>query len=466
MQRIIYCQTAPQTGAFAANLARLAHLASPFDAKDAVFTAPAGALEGGTGHGALAWEDVSTRRDEALCAFAEETKKDGRRWVLPILREGAFDWVEISGGEARSFTPPSDWPALRTTSVLPWSPDVRPAQGTALEGSIAGAEDRIVFAGGGRFAEKGRVLAELTPWEEGVLLVERTNEGWRASAKSVPTTLPPVRDPRYLALVTAVRSYAEKSRASGVVLGLSGGVDSALVLSLAVDALGAERVRTVMLPTDFTSSDSLEDARTLAETLGVRHDVLPIRSLFENVREALASELAGRPWDVTEENIQARLRGLLLMAYANKNGALLLCTSNKGEAAMGYGTLYGDLTGGFAPLIDLWKREVYELCRARNAWHPDIPERILTRAPSAELRPGQKDSDSLPDYDLIEKTLTHYLAKKTLRDLEGVDAETAREIVGRFTFNNFKRAQGIPGPILGLSPALSLTADWGLTRGC
>ena len=178
-----------------------------------------------------------------------------------------------------------------------------------------------------RVAEKGRVLAELTPWEEGVLLVERTNEGWRASAKSVPTTLPPVRDPRYLALVTAVRSYAEKSRASGVVLGLSGGVDSALVLSLAVDALGAERVRTVMLPTDFTSSDSLEDARTLAETLGVRHDVLPIRSLFENVRETLASELAGRPWDVTEENIQARLRGLLLMAYANKNGALLLCTS-------------------------------------------------------------------------------------------------------------------------------------------
>ena len=139
MQRIMYCQTAPQTGAFAANLARLSLLASAFEAKDAVFTAPAGALEGGTGHDALAWEDVSTRRDEALCAFAEETKKDGRRWVLPILREGAFDWVEISGGEARSFTPPSDWPALRTTSVLPWSPDVRPAQGTALEGSIAGA---------------------------------------------------------------------------------------------------------------------------------------------------------------------------------------------------------------------------------------------------------------------------------------------------------------------------------------
>ena len=173
MQKIIYCQTAPQTGAFAANLARLSRLASAYEAKDAVFTAPAGALEGGTGHGALAWEDVRTRRDEALRAFAEETKKDGRRWVLPIVRDGAFDRVEISGGEVRPFTPPVDWPALRTNTVSPWSPDAAPAEGTALEGSIAGAEDRIVFAGGGRFVEKGRVLAELTPWEEGVLLVEQ-----------------------------------------------------------------------------------------------------------------------------------------------------------------------------------------------------------------------------------------------------------------------------------------------------
>ena len=185
MQRIIYCQTAPQTGAFAANLARLSRLASAFEAKDAVFTAPAGALEGGTGHDALAWEDVS----------AEETKRDARRWVLPIVREDTFDLVEISGGDVRPFAAPDEWPILRTTEVLPWSPNVAPAQGTVLEGCIAGAEDRIVFAGGGRFAEKGRVLAELTPWEEGVLLVERTNEGWRASAKSVPTTLPPVRDP-------------------------------------------------------------------------------------------------------------------------------------------------------------------------------------------------------------------------------------------------------------------------------
>lgn len=465
MQRIIYCQTAPQTGAFAANLARLARLASPFEAKDAVYTAPAGALEGGTGHGALAWEDVRMRRDEVLRVFAEETKRDGRRWVIPIVRADAFDLVEISGGDVRPFTAPAEWPILRTTEVSSWFPDVAPAQGTVLEGSIAGAEDRIVFAGGGRFVEKGRVLAELSPWEEGVILAERSDEGWHASARPVQPALPPVRDARYLALLTAVRSYAEKSRVSGVVLGLSGGVDSALVLSLAVDALGADRVRTVMLPTDFTSNESLDDARMLAETLGVRHEVLPIRSLFDDVREALASELAGRPWDATEENIQARLRGLLLMAYANKNGALLLCTSNKAEAAMGYGTLYGDLTGGFAPLIDLWKREVYELCRARNAWRSDIPERILTRAPSAELRPGQKDSDSIPEYDLIEKTLTYYLEKKTLRGLEGVDAETARDIVGRFIFNNFKRAQGIPGPILGLSPSLSLAADWGLTRG-
>ena len=177
----------------------------------------------------------------------------------------------------------------------------------------------------------------------------------------------------------------------------------------------------------------------------------------------LAPEFAGRPWDVTEENLQARIRGMLLMAHANKNGDILLCTSNKAEAAMGYGTLYGDLTGGFAPLIDLWKREVYELCLARNTWKADIPERILTRAPSAELRPGQKDSDSLPPYDLIEKTLTHYL---THRGLEGIDVEeaTARDIVRRFLMNNFKRAQGIPGPLLGLTPPLSIVADWGLTR--
>lgn len=466
MDELIYCQPSPQTGAFEENLQRLRALALTVrvsgSLKQVLYTAPAGAVEGGTGHHALVWSDVRARRDAALRTFLDEEKRAGRRWRLPVwmghAEESDEPWFWVGEEDV-----PEDL-TLDTLAIRDWSTKVEtPIKGTVLQGHIAGAEDRRIFAGSSRFIAEGRVIVSLSPWNEGVLHLRKI-EGRRLVERVEPASdLPFVDDSRYLALVVAIREYVRKARAHGVVLGLSGGVDSALILTLAVDAIGAEGVRAVMLPTDFTSNASLEDARTLAETLGVRYDVLPIKELFASTLKVLAPEFAGRPWDVTEENLQARIRGMLLMAHANKNGDILLCTSNKAEAAMGYGTLYGDLTGGFAPLIDLWKREVYELCLARNTWKADIPERILTRAPSAELRPGQKDSDSLPPYDLIEKTLTHYL---THRGLEGIDVEeaTARDIVRRFLMNNFKRAQGIPGPLLGLTPPLSIVADWGLTR--
>lgn len=463
-------QTAPQTGAFSANLDALERLVPADVAPGAVLIAPAGAVEGGTGHAALRWDDVRRRRDEAVAHFAARWRDRAVRWFFPLWEgddetsAGTFRWREVTRGEIRPASPEMEGVTVDGLAITTGLPEVSESKGEGLRLTvrITGAEDRSVFPGGTRAVRSDGRITQIPAWEEGVLLVDSDDaEGNKAEFE---TTLPPVADERYLALVTAIRSYVEKARAPGVVLGLSGGVDSALIVSLAVDALGAERVRTVMLPTDFTSSASLDDAKTLAENLGVRHEVLPIKGLFEATLATLSSELSGRPWDITEENLQARIRSLLLMAYANKNGTLLLCTSNKAEAAMGYGTLYGDIAGGFAPLCDLWKSEVYALCRARNAWRPDIPERILTRAPSAELRPGQKDTDSLPEYDVIQKTLDHYLSRRTLEGIEGVDESLAQSIVRRFLVNNFKRAQGIPGPILSRTP-LSIAADWGMTRG-
>jgi NAD+ synthase (glutamine-hydrolysing) len=234
----------------------------------------------------------------------------------------------------------------------------------------------------------------------------------------------------------------------GVIIGLSGGVDSALVLAIAVDALGAERVRAVMMQSPYTAEISWVDARALANNLDVQYDEIPIGSSVAALEDALASQFAGLAPDTTEENIQARVRGTLLMALSNKTGRLVLTTGNKSEMAVGYCTLYGDMAGGFAVIKDIPKTLVYKLCSYRNSVAPVIPERILTRAPSAELRPDQTDQDSLPPYELLDAIVEGYMEQnQSIASLieRGFDEASVRKITRLIKLNEYKRRQAPPG---------------------
>jgi NAD+ synthase (glutamine-hydrolysing) len=252
----------------------------------------------------------------------------------------------------------------------------------------------------------------------------------------------------YKALVAGLRDYIEKNHFPGVVIGLSGGVDSALTLALAVDAIGADRVHAVMMPSRYTAKISLDDAREMAEGLGVQYSVLPIEPSFNAFLDGLSEQFAGLAVDTTEENIQARCRGIILMALSNKTGSMVLSTGNKSEMAVGYSTLYGDMAGGYAPLKDVYKTVVYELCHFRNQQSPVIPERIITRPPSAELAEGQLDQDSLPAYELLDKILERYIADDScFEDMveEGFDAEVVARVIKMVDRNEYKRRQAPPG---------------------
>jgi NAD+ synthase (glutamine-hydrolysing) len=262
------------------------------------------------------------------------------------------------------------------------------------------------------------------------------------------------------ALVLGIGDYVNKHRFPGVVLGLSGGVDSAVTLALAVDALGADRVRAVMMPSRYTSRISVEDAQAQANLLGVRYDVVPIEPMFRAVLDSLAGVFAGTGPDVTEENIQARCRGIILMAISNKFGSMLLTTGNKSEMAVGYATLYGDMAGGFAPLKDCSKTLVYKLARYRNAISSVIPQRVLERPPSAELRDDQRDTDSLPPYDVLDPILEAFIEDDCSVDQiveRGFDRATVGRILGMVKRNEYKRRQAPPG--IRISPR-AFGRDW------
>lgn len=257
------------------------------------------------------------------------------------------------------------------------------------------------------------------------------------------------------ALVLALRDYVGKTRFPGVLLGLSGGIDSALVLAIAVDAIGADRVHTVMMPSSYTADISLHDAREMANRLGVRHDVIGIEKQFTAFRQALEPHFAGLAEDATEENLQARCRGTLLMALSNKFGRLLLTTGNKSELAIGYCTLYGDMAGGFAVIKDVFKTRVFDLAHWRNAndpygtGHQPIPERIITRPPSAELRPDQKDEDSVLPYPGLDDILAHYMENDETMDSiiqAGHDGAQVEGVVRLIRLNEYKRRQTPVGP--------------------
>jgi NAD+ synthase (glutamine-hydrolysing) len=312
----------------------------------------------------------------------------------------------------------------------------------AVYANLAGGQDELVFDGASFVLDgQGNVVATAPHFAEGMLLVEFVDgvpqPGERAEQ-------PALEELAYSALVLGVRDYIGKNGFPGALIGLSGGVDSALTLAIAVDALGAERVRAVMMPSQYTSQMSLDDAAEMAGSLGVRYDVLPIKPVFDAFLSTLAREFRGLAWDTTEENLQARIRGMLLMALSNKYGSIVLTTGNKSETAVGYSTLYGDLAGGFAVIKDILKTVVYRLCDYRNGVSPVIPQRVLTRAPSAELRADQTDQDSLPPYDVLDRIIELYMQEGlAIPDIvaEGLDETVVRRVVRMIRLSEYKRRQ-------------------------
>jgi NAD+ synthase len=323
-----------------------------------------------------------------------------------------------------------------------------------------GGQDELVFDGASFGLHGDRSLAfQLPAFREMTQLLRwhRTGNNWRCVDGPVAKLADdPDRDD-YSACVLGLRDYVDKNGFEGVVLGLSGGIDSALVAAMSVDALGPERVHCVMLPYRFTSQESLRDAAAVAEALGVRYDLVPIESAVAGLEKSLAPLFAGRPRDVTEENLQARARGTILMAISNKLGLMVVTTGNKSEMSVGYATLYGDMNGGFNPIKDLYKTEVYRLARLRNAWLPDgalgpagpvIPEAILTRVPSAELRENQTDQDTLPPYEVLDGILERLVEREEpIASIvaEGFDRNTVVQVERMLNLAEYKRRQAAPG---------------------
>jgi NAD+ synthase (glutamine-hydrolysing) len=316
--------------------------------------------------------------------------------------------------------------------------------------NMVGGQDELVFDGGSFAMEaSGEIAFRATAFDEGLYCVRLIGGtgGVEIAGGDVDDYLPTEKSV-YSALVAGTRDYVDKHGFPGVVIGLSGGIDSALVLAVACDALGADRVRVVMMPFRYTSTMSQEDAARQAGTLGVRYDVIPIAPMYDAIVGQLEPVFEGREPDVTEENIQARCRGLLLMAISNKTGRMLLTTGNKSEMAVGYATLYGDMAGGFAPIKDCSKTLVYRLARYRNTLGAVIPERVITREPSAELAPGQKDSDSLPPYDVLDPILEFFIEGDLSVDeieAKGYDRETVIRVLEMVRRNEYKRRQAPPG---------------------
>jgi NAD+ synthase len=322
-----------------------------------------------------------------------------------------------------------------------------------------GGQDELVFDGASFVLNADNELAvQLPAWDESLTLTDwkRTDGHWRCEPGN-RAVIDQGDAAAYQACVLGVRDYVEKSGFPGVILGLSGGIDSALVAAIAVDALGPQRVRAVMMPYRFTSSDSIRDADACAKALGVTYQTLPIADAVAGLTKSLEPALAGTQADTTEENIQARARGIILMALSNKFGGMVLTTGNKSEMSVGYATLYGDMNGGYNPIKDLYKMEVYRLARWRNAHVPQggrgpsgevIPQSIITKVPTAELRPNQTDQDSLPPYEALDDILVSLVEKEMpLADIigRGHAAKTVKNIERLLYLAEYKRRQAPPG---------------------
>lgn len=314
-----------------------------------------------------------------------------------------------------------------------------------------GGQDDLIFDGASTVVNRnGSTAAQAKLTEEELLIVEFDgqkkyyfNQNKQAELESIPEI--------YNLLVMSVRDYVNKSGFPGIILGLSGGIDSALTLAIAVDALGPDRVQAVMMPYTYTAQISVEDAAAQAQRLGITFGIAEINPIVNGFMQTLNPFFAGSAADTTEENLQARSRGTLLMALSNKFGNLVLSTGNKSELAVGYCTLYGDMVGGFAPLKDVYKTIVFELAKYRNSIEeiPVIPERVITRPPSAELRPDQKDQDSLPAYDILDGILYLYIEEDMSQDdiiAKGFDADAVKRVIQLVDRSEYKRRQGAIGP--------------------
>jgi NAD+ synthase (glutamine-hydrolysing) len=317
--------------------------------------------------------------------------------------------------------------------------------------NLLGGQDELVFDGNSFVMNaRGQVTLRAPAFTEGLYTVdlERDQDGAVHPVSGDLTPLQSEEESVYSALVQGTRDYVDKHRFPGVVLGLSGGVDSALTLCIAVDALGADRVHSVAMPSRYTSQMSKDDAAEQASCLKVSHSEISIEGMFEATLSALKDEFAGRPPDTAEENIQSRCRGVLLMAISNKTGRMLLTTGNKSEMAVGYATLYGDMAGGFAPIKDCSKLLVYRLAAWRNAQSRVIPARVIERPPSAELRPDQKDTDSLPPYEVLDPILEAFIEEDLSVDqiaARGFDRKVVGRILDLVKRNEYKRRQAPPG---------------------
>lgn len=372
--------------------------------------------------------------------------------VVECLSECGAELLIVPNGS------PFDWskPDLRTNIAVA---RVTESDLPLVYVNQVGGQDELVFDGASFVLNSdAHLVAQLPGWTEAIQITEweRGAEGWscRLGERAV---LPERDEAAYAACLLGVRDYVDKNGFPSVVMGLSGGIDSALVAALAVDALGADRVHCVMLPYAYTSGESLADAEACARALGVRYDIVPIAAAVEGFEASLAQLFEGLEADVTEENLQSRTRGTLLMALSNKFGAMVLTTGNKSEMSVGYATLYGDMNGGFNPIKDLYKTEVYRIARWRNGHVPVtgkgpagavIAENILTKAPTAELRENQTDQDSLPPYDILDDILVS-LVENEMPVAEiarrGHDTETIKKVERLLYISEYKRRQAAPG---------------------
>ena len=312
-----------------------------------------------------------------------------------------------------------------------------------------GGQDELVFDGESLCINRqGEVCLQAPAFEEGIYIVNYSKQQRDLTMSDcIYRTLPRVASV-YQAIKLGVKDYVLKNRFNGIILGLSGGIDSALTLAIAVDALGADQVHAIMMPFRYTSSMSIEDARLQTQALGVVLDEIPIEAVFAAITHSLKPIFSGISEDVTEENIQSRIRGLLLMAISNKTGKMLLTTGNKSEMSVGYATLYGDMAGGFAPIKDVSKTLVYELARHRNTLGAVIPERVITRPPSAELALGQVDEDSLPPYEILDPILEKFIEQdQTIDQIVSADFDRVivQRVVNMVLYNEYKRRQAPPG---------------------
>ena len=312
--------------------------------------------------------------------------------------------------------------------------------------NLVGGQDELVFDGGSFVMDaSGKLTQQCPSMTEGMYFVT-LNDVTPVVADISPTLT--MQATVYKALTLSLGDYVRKNGFSGVLLGLSGGVDSALTLAIAVDALGVDKVHAVMMPSEYTADISIADSREMVARLGVQYTELPINPIYQQFLTSLSPSFVDKPFDLTEENLQARVRGTLLMALSNKFGQLVITTGNKSEMAVGYATLYGDMAGGFAVLRDVPKTLVYQLCAYRNQIAPIIPQRIMERAPSAELRPDQRDQDSLPDYAILDNIIERYVEydeSVATMIAAGLDATDVRRIVQMIDRSEYKRRQAAVG---------------------